>query len=352
MFILSLMRQSLRFCFLSLALLTYSVSCFAQQHAVILQYHHVAENTPPVTSISPTGFSQHMQYLADEGYQVLALPDIVQRIKSNQALPEKAVAITFDDGYANLMEHAIPELIQRGWPYTIFINPGLVGKTIYMDWPQIKNVAKQGATIANHGWQHDYWVRPEQGMSQQAWRDKVEQQILTAEQEIAKQTGQRHKMVAYPYGEYDLSLANWLEEQGFIAFGQHSGPMSRYSHWQSLPRFPANGIYANLNTLKTKLASLPFPVKATRYIEPVVKQPFKPVLDIEFEQVQDFSLQQINCFVAGQDKPKVTIVNTKHIQVQASQSLTEGRHRYNCTAPSRAKPGQYYWFSQPWLRVP
>jgi hypothetical protein len=67
---------------LSAYLLGISVMLFANspsvaaQSAVILLYHHVAEDTPPSTSISPANFDAHLAYLRDNDFNVIALDRI------------------------------------------------------------------------------------------------------------------------------------------------------------------------------------------------------------------------------------------------------------------------------------
>ena len=56
--------------------------------AVILQYHHVSTDTPKSTSISPAQFELHLNYLANNGYQVLPLSHIVAAIK-DKTYPNK-----------------------------------------------------------------------------------------------------------------------------------------------------------------------------------------------------------------------------------------------------------------------
>ncbi len=63
--------------------------------AVILQYHHVSNDTPASTSISPEQFEAHMQYLADNSFRVVALSEIMNSITKQQPIPDKTVAITF-----------------------------------------------------------------------------------------------------------------------------------------------------------------------------------------------------------------------------------------------------------------
>ncbi|MCB1844505.1 MAG: hypothetical protein KDI09_16205, partial [Halioglobus sp.] len=71
-------------------------------HAVILLYHHVASDTPASTSVSPETFARHLRYLADEGYTVLSLEEVLWRLSKGKHFPKNSVAVTFDDAYASV----------------------------------------------------------------------------------------------------------------------------------------------------------------------------------------------------------------------------------------------------------
>ena len=86
--------------------------------APILLYHHVANDTPASTSISPAQFEQHMAYI-NEHHTVLPLTEIVAAIKAGKSLPANALAITFDDGYKNILTNGHPILRRYDFPYTI-----------------------------------------------------------------------------------------------------------------------------------------------------------------------------------------------------------------------------------------
>ena len=84
--------------------------CFADEHAIVLQYHHVSNDTPASTSVSPERFEQHLNWLADNGYHVMPLSEIVRLLQERKPLPERSVAITLDDGYSNNYSEAYPRL--------------------------------------------------------------------------------------------------------------------------------------------------------------------------------------------------------------------------------------------------
>ncbi len=316
-------------------------------NAVILLYHHVSTKTPASTSISPKDFAAHMQYLK-EYHQVVSLQEVVNALKNGTSLPNKAVAITFDDGYANIFENAHPILVEMGFPYTIFVNPGEIGVgPQQLTWQQIKKMQNEGVTFANHTMDHLHMLNDEQKLGQVKWLEQVWQNVSSAQAAIKDRLGLDLPYLAYPFGEYNQKLTSTLKEEGYIGFGQHSGAVGPHSDQQALPRFPAAGIYANLDTLKTKLNSLAMPVTHSSHNEPRLlhRQLDEPVsLTIESE---DITLSQVSCFFGG--NKIATSVTQNTVEFSLNKPLPVGRSRVNCTAPSMHQAGRYYWYSVPFF---
>ena len=335
---------------------------------VVLQYHHVDASTPEITSVTPEQFEQHLELIEREGMTVVSLPDALQALdntsNNRQALPDRAVAITFDDAYQSIAEHAATLLEQRGWPYTVFVNTDAVdqGFSDMMSWATLNRLQARGATLANHTRTHPYLLDTPEGMTPEAF---WEAEILGAEQRLQEETGHSHRLFAYPYGEYTPALAQWLEDQDFTAFGQQSGAIGNANDRQLLPRFPASGQYAELDTLTTKLRSLPFSNVTLSRVDPRLSSdaanPPEFTLNLA---VNDFNPDQLRCFATGMGAMSISThspeknstnnpVGTDHIQVsmQAPDAFQGGRGRYNCTAPSLTESGRFYWFSQLWINT-
>lgn len=104
---------------------------FASRRLRILAYHgvcddHLAgEQWVPPYFVTRSAFAAQMSYLKRHAC-VLHLSDAVPRLQADD-LPDRAVSITFDDGYANNLHAAFPILKQYGMPATIFL------ATAYMD---------------------------------------------------------------------------------------------------------------------------------------------------------------------------------------------------------------------------
>lgn len=316
-------------------------------NAAILLYHHVSSSTPASTSISPEAFKSHMEYL-DAHHTVVSLQDVVSAIQHNTTLPENAVAITFDDGYANILDNAHPILADLGFPYTVFINPDEIGVgPKQLTWEQVIAMHNDGVVFANHTLDHLHMLNGEQAMGERAWLEKVWQNVESAEKKIEDKLDISLKYLAYPFGEYNTALANKLKAEGYIGFGQHSGAVGPSSDMQALPRFPAAGPYANLATLKTKLNSLAMPVTQSSHKDPRItarnlSSPISLTIDSD-----DVRLTQVNCFFGGD--PIETSLEENVLTFTLDETLPVGRSRVNCTAPSNAQSGRYYWYSTPFF---
>lgn len=335
-------------------------------HAVILQYHHVSAATPAITSIHPDEFQAHLDYLQQQSFVVWPLDRIVDAVIQRQNIPDRTVAITFDDAYLSVYKVARPLLKALQWPYTIFVSSDLIetNHRLYMSWSQLREVQAEGALIANHTRSHTHLLRRVAGETEQDWRDRIIDEIQGARSIIKQQTGTDSNLLAYPYGEYDESIKTMVKDLGIIAFGQHSGPLGYSSDLQALPRFPASGVYSNLNSLKLKLHTLPFPVRGQRP-DPVLKiDDVQPVLQVELAQ-GDYLIDQLACYTSHQGRNDKLVRTKSGFQTQSNGPLTVGRTRYNCTMPAKRMPEKstpadgkpardqprYYWFSQPWIRL-
>lgn len=327
----------------------FGIQAFARvpQSGVILMYHHVSTETPAVTSISPDGFATHMQYLSDH-HNVIALEQLVEKVRANQPIPDKAVAITFDDGFENIYQNAHPILRKFQFPYTVFINPALIERQPnQLSWQQINEMTNQGARFANHSSEHNHLLQRNLDETEQQWLNRTLKDILDAQTTLEQKLKIKERYLAYPFGEFNLKLKSAIQARGFTGFGQHSGAIASHSDFSALPRFAAAGIYANLETLKVKLNSLALPVIGATLIDPdLSQQSIKPSQTLTLA-VEDFSLAQLNCYFASQALPIVK-QQTK-ITLNLSKPLSPGRARINCTAPSMQDPKRYYWYSQPYF---
>lgn len=319
--------------------------------AVILQYHHVSNTAPKNTSITPTQFEAHLTYLKEHNFNVVPLSQIIEKIKNQQPIKDKTVAITFDDAYVDILNHATPLLDRFGYPYTIFVNPDTINQNFpsNLSWSQLKPLADKGVIIANHGFDHSSVIRGENNLTQAQWLAKETELLLKAESMIKEKTGQSWRYYAYPYGEYDPEIQNWVRENDFIAFSQQSGAVGLYTDLTSVPRFPASMPYDEIESLRDKLNSLPLTIQLKgNNTETIVQH--KQVSKLSFTvEVDDFNKSDFNCYISGLGKQKIKWQDKNYVTIHFNSHLPTGRVRCNCTAASISKPGRFYWYSKPWF---
>ncbi len=322
--------------------------------ATVLIYHHVSNTMPASTSISPERFIAQMDYLEKNNFKVVPLAELTEKLKKGGALPDKTVAITFDDSYADVYTSAYPILKKRGWPFAFFVNTDAVGSgKLFVTWDQLREMAKHGVTIANHTTKHDHLVRLQKNETQEAWNARILADINAAQKKIETEIGSAPNLFAYPYGEYNSSAKKILKDLGYFAFTQQAGVLGAETDLQTLPRFPFGGSYTDLPGFIEKVNALPMPVKSIEFYaenkntlgDMVLTAGAKPYLVLRLSD--NSLLQKVRCFSSSEGAINVE-VRAEQLWIQAKQALPAGRSKFTCTATSNQR-GRFYWFTQLWL---
>ena len=186
----------------------------------ILMYHHLVEDRGEINSdtVQVSTFLRHMEDLRDAGYTVVSLQELRDYVEQGASLPEKPVAITFDDGYSSNYELAYPILKEFGFPATIFAIGVSMGKDTYKDTGAAMNPhfsveeaeemeASGLITVGSHGYNiHEIAGRdPEplrKGVLQKQNETKEEYLAFLQEDQRAMEAllGDSAKILAYPFG--------------------------------------------------------------------------------------------------------------------------------------------------------
>ncbi len=116
---------------------------FAQGMGVILTLHHVrpargdAFQPNRLLEITPEFLDATLALIKREGYDIVPLDEALARLTSYR--PSRFfVALTFDDGYRDNVEHAWPVLAKHGAPWTLFVTPGFADRTARLWWLELE----------------------------------------------------------------------------------------------------------------------------------------------------------------------------------------------------------------------
>ncbi|MBL8057190.1 MAG: polysaccharide deacetylase family protein [Anaerolineales bacterium] len=190
-----------------------------QARLPILMYHYVepwpanANELRRGLTVRPEDFTAQMDYLAQRGYVTVSLYDLADALATGRPLPERAVVLTFDDGYRTLVDYAWPILSAHGYTGTVFAITELMDKGLeqYLTWDQARALFAAGWRIEPHTKTH----------VELAGRSDAKQlyEILGAVETIAANLGVRPRFLCYPAGKYDatsLRLAPEIQLWGAV----------------------------------------------------------------------------------------------------------------------------------------
>lgn len=341
-------RRVLLFFLFAIVLFVPPVVAADHLHAFI--YHRFGDQRYPTTNISVADFSAQMRYLHDHGYQVMRAGEAIRLLREKKSLPAKAVVLTVDDAYTTF-KSALPILRQYGFPVTLFVNTDSVGTKGYLDWNELRQLAKEGIEIGNHTATHRSLTEQFPMESLSSYRQRVYADLDRAQQVLNRELAIVPQLFAYPYGEYSHLTQQIVEEYGFLAaFAQHSGVIGANDPLFALARTPLTGSYATLAQMQQKLALRPLPVKIISPADTLIDKENPPTLILEILDPQ-LDLRSLRLFVNGQPGGMVQRdpQHARRIIVRGDKALREGRSRYILTAPGR-ETGTFYGYTQFWLK--
>ena len=98
----------------------------------ILLYHRVADDGDPL-SVRPRAFADQMGYLASRGWRVVDLAGALELLDAGP-VPARTIGLTFDDGFADVRDHALPVLERHGFRATVFVTTGVTDGRLTFPW--------------------------------------------------------------------------------------------------------------------------------------------------------------------------------------------------------------------------
>jgi peptidoglycan/xylan/chitin deacetylase (PgdA/CDA1 family) len=209
----------------------------------VLMYHYVepwpldSGKLRQGLTVWPDDFAAQMAYLHANHYVTVSLYDLIDALARGTPLPDKAVVITFDDGYRSVFDIVAPILQPYGFTATVFVITQLMdeGFPQYLTWAEAESLYALGWKIEPHTKTHE----------QLAGRDRAFQlyQMLGSAQTVEAHIGRPPRFMAYPSGEFDeltLELANEIHLWGAVTTG--FGQMHRWSSRYQLQRVRVSGL--------------------------------------------------------------------------------------------------------------
>jgi peptidoglycan/xylan/chitin deacetylase (PgdA/CDA1 family) len=182
----------------------------------VLGYHSISDEGRDGTlrwSVSPGDFDEQMALIRERGHIPLTVSRYAAVLRGQALLPPRPVLITFDDGFADLAETALPVLLRYGLTATAYVITSRLGVTPSpgsdpaLDWDGLRELRAHGMEIGSHSRTHHALdclrpreLHPEIARSRRELEDGLQAPVWT---------------FAYPYGYHSPAVRRAVQEAGY-----------------------------------------------------------------------------------------------------------------------------------------
>jgi len=180
----------------------------------ILMYHHVepidfqkSNSFVSDLTLPPAQFELQLRYLKERGFRSVSMDDLAYHLQGRRELPRYSVVFTFDDGYLDNYSYAYRLLQQYGFTGTFFIITGLVGKSGYLSWQQIREMANTGMEIGSHTVSH-----PDLARIAPSQRDR---ELVDSKRTLEEYLGVSVRALSYPGGSFSGDVIAAAQRAGY-----------------------------------------------------------------------------------------------------------------------------------------
>ncbi|MGH2572456.1 MAG: polysaccharide deacetylase family protein [Actinomycetota bacterium] len=234
----------------------------------ILCYHSVQPGWNSPLAVSPQSFARHVAWLARARLTV-DLDAAVARMAPSGRLPRRTVALTFDDGFSGIFDHALPLLTSHRIPATVFVvAETLTSEGRLVDWvddppasplaavsrDQVLEMQEAGVQFGSHSYAHHDLT----SLSE----EQCEHDLRRSREVLEDLLGASVTYLAYPRGLHSEPVRRAAARAGFthgFALPESRQPVGPYS----VPRvgiYPTDGVLA----LRVKTSEWYVPLRRSR----------------------------------------------------------------------------------------
>jgi peptidoglycan/xylan/chitin deacetylase (PgdA/CDA1 family) len=220
---------------------------------VILMYHSIApyEQDPYQITVTPARFEQQMRWLGRRGLRGASVREVLAARASGRG--PGLVGLTFDDGYADFAEYALPVLTRYAFGATLYVIAGRMGgdnewdpegpRKPLLTAGQVRQVAEAGIEIGSHGSRHVSLPEAPEGA--------LAEEIAGSRRALQDVSGQDVPGFCYPYGHIDRGVVDGVRAAGYgygcaiwpsEFTGPYALPRTFIGEFDSAPRLWAKGL--------------------------------------------------------------------------------------------------------------
>ena len=243
------LRLFSRWLLLTSLLISIAGPLWAQNNSFIaINYHDIIaeeERVPPFdrVAVCQAHLEAHFAWLKKNGYSVISFGAVLEAARGGRPLPDKAVLLTFDDGYESFYSRVFPLLKRYHYPAVVALvgawmsdppaEPRPSGKTL-LSWAQVRELSRSGLVeIASHSEALHHGVTANPSGNEQAaattriydqdlrqyeddeeYHQRIQAALTRSAQFIWQKAGIRPRLMVWPFGEYNAELLEAARQAG------------------------------------------------------------------------------------------------------------------------------------------
>ncbi|OHE08982.1 MAG: poly-beta-1,6-N-acetyl-D-glucosamine N-deacetylase PgaB [Sulfurimonas sp. RIFOXYD12_FULL_33_39] len=244
----------------------------------ILSYHEIAAKGETLNStytVTPENFEEQIRFLMDNGYHFVSVDDILEYRKNAKPLPDKAVLLTFDDGYQSVYANAFPIIKKYKIPTVVALvgswlkskervdfDGHMIDRSKFLSKEEIKEMISSGLVeIASHTYAlhkgilgNPYgnklpavkareWLEDKQMYeNERSYEKRVHDDLLQSATFLKGYIKQRPRVIVWPYGYYNKKATKIAEKLGmFIGLTLDDGSNTKNTPLNALRRILVEG---------------------------------------------------------------------------------------------------------------
>ena len=307
----------------------------------VLCYHDVRDDLleqPDRFTVTTAQLVQHFSWLKGNGYHVVSVDEIIAARQGGKPLPDKAILITFDDGYKSFRTRVFPLLKAFNYPAVL----ALVGSWLdapagenisydgepypresFLSWDEIRELASSGfVEIASHSYElHQGVIANPQGNTfpamvgrlyseqgyetEEAYQQRIRDDLLKNSDYLEKNVGQRPRVMVWPYGRFNETAVQAARDAGMpIAFTLGDGINTPAVGLDRIRRFLVSYDLTN--------------ARLEGYLRPPTQPEITRLMHIDLDYVYDPDPEQMEANLSLLlDRVKEMGVNTVYLQAYA-----------------------------------
>jgi peptidoglycan/xylan/chitin deacetylase (PgdA/CDA1 family) len=180
----------------------------------VLMYHEIADAsaTPSRLAVTPEDFAEQLGYLREAGFNSVTAGELASNLAGEGGeLPDRPVVLTFDDGYGDFYDNALPLLKQHGFNGTLFMTTGWAGlrdeHKRMLNWRELAEVAEAGIEVGGHTVEHP--------QLDQLPAERLHEELYASKALIEDKLSVAVPGLAYPFGYSNARVRQTAREAGY-----------------------------------------------------------------------------------------------------------------------------------------